>query len=109
MAATWTIRKLNYLNNDPSGHEKVVDEVYFAVTDDNALPFPSPIGRYEGSVSLRPLDLSSFTEWDNLTEAQVLNWVTSVLGAQAMTDLETGIAADIAAQGHPREGRGVPW
>lgn len=109
MAATWTIRKLNYRNDDPSGLAKVVDEIYFTVTDDDALPFPSPIGRHEGSCSLRPLDLSNFTAWESLTSEQCLAWIESVMSAEARADIETGIAADVAAQGHPRQGHGVPW
>ena len=109
MAATWTIRKLKYRNDDPSGNDRVVDEIKFMVTDDDALPFPSPVGRYEGGVSLHPLDLSNFTDFDSLTEQQCLAWVTSVLGAQTVADIEDGIAADVAAQGHPRTGTGVPW
>ena len=109
MAATWTIRRLHYRNDDPSGHTKVVEEVYFTVTDDNALPSPSQVGHYDGSVSLRPLDLSNFIDFDSLTEQQCLTWVTQVLGAQTVADIESGIAADVAAQDQPREGRGVPW
>ena len=109
MAATWTIRKLQYRNDDPSGLAKVVDEIKFTVTNDDALPAPSVVGRFDGSVSLRPLDLSNFTDFDSLTEQQCLGWVTQVLGAQARADIETGIAADVAAQGHPRQGHGVPW
>jgi len=108
MAATWTITRLNYRNDEP-GYDQVVDEIMFRCEDENALPEPSNVGRYDGSVSLRPFDLSSFTAYDDLTEAQVMGWLESVLSAQARADIETGLAADVAAQGSPRQGRGVPW
>ena len=108
MAATWTIRSLQY-RNDVDGFDRVVEVVKFTATDEGALPFPSVVGRYEGGVRLRPWVLDPFTDFASLTEEQVLNWVFQVLGAQTVADIEDGIAADVAAQGHPRRGTGVPW
>lgn len=108
MAATWQVLNCHYIKN-LDGHTNVVDEVYFLVTAANAPPHPSLIGRFPGSVSLRPLDLDPFTEWENLTEAEVLGWVQGILGPARVTGLEAQVAGSVAEDANPTQGEGLPW
>ena len=108
MAATWQVLNCHYLNS-LEGHSMVVDEVYFLVTAANAPPHPSLIGRFPGSVSLRPLDLDPFTEWDNLTEEQVLGWVQSTLEPERVIAIEVQVEQSVAEDANPTQGDGLPW
>jgi len=108
MAATWQVLNCHYLNNF-DGHANVVDEVYFLVTAANAPPHPSLIGRFPGSVSLRPLDLDPFTEWNNLTEEQVLGWIQSTLGPGRVIAIEAQVAQSVSEDANPTQGEGLPW
>jgi len=108
MAATWSVSSCHFLN-EFEGHEQVVDEVYYVVTSANAPPQPSVVGRHAASVSLRPLDLDPFTEWNNLTEEQVLGWIQSTLGPERVTAIEAQVAQSVSEDANPTQGEGLPW
>jgi hypothetical protein len=108
MAATWSVSSCHYLN-EFEGHEQVVDEVYYVVTAANAPPQPSVVGRHAASVSLRPLSLDSFIDWDNLTPADVLGWVQVTLGPERVTAIEAQVEQSVAEDANPTQGEGLPW
>ena len=51
----------------------------------------------------------SLIPYDNLTEAQVIQWVKDSLGAEGVAAIDTALAANIADQKAPKVAVGVPW
>ena len=49
---------------------------------------------------------SDFIAYDDLTEADVLGWVQTIVG---QSDTEAALAAQIEADKTPTTGAGVPW
>jgi len=56
----------------------------------------SPTGDSYGVVSLDTEDLTSFTAFDSLTEADVTGWVETALGEEQVASIKTSIDAQIA-------------
>jgi hypothetical protein len=52
---------------------------------------------------------SDFVAYDKLTEAIVLGWVTTTLGTDEVSSIETKIKADIALINTPVTAVGKPW
>jgi hypothetical protein len=52
---------------------------------------------------------SDFVAYDKLTEATVLGWVTTTLGTDEVSSIETKIKADIALINTPVTAVGKPW
>ena len=98
----WTISELNRTLPDGmvyTAHWRVSD------TDGNAS------GSVYGTISFPAKDPSdpSFIPYDQLTEAQVLQWVFDAMGADTVAAHEANVAAQIAAQKNPTNAAGVPW
>ena len=54
-----------------------------------------------GTQSVDTSDLSSFTAFADLTSSDVQGWVEAAMGADAVTDLKSGLDAQIAAKINP--------
>jgi len=72
----WRITGTDSSNNDSEGNPQTAD-VY-------------------GSQSLDTSDLSSFTNWSSLDAAKVQSWVEAALTADKVTELKSGLDAEIA-------------
>ena len=55
-----------------------------------------------GSQGLNVSDLSSFTNWSSLDAAKVQGWVEASLTADTVTDMKSGLDAEIAAKITPK-------
>ena len=51
----------------------------------------------------------SYTPYDQLTEAQVVEWVKASLGEEGVAAVELALAANIAEQKAPKKATGTPW
>ena len=68
--------------------------------------------RHTGEVALatKPESLpSDFVAYDSLTSSTVLGWVTSSLGTDEVTAIETNLEAEVNEVITPTTGTGVPW
>ena len=72
----WRLTATDDANNDSDGNPQTAD-VY-------------------GSVGLDTSDLSSFTNWSSLDAAKVQGWVEAALTADKVTELKSGLDAQIA-------------
>jgi len=73
-------------------------------------PVVTHYGSSYGSCSYTPDHTAGgFTAYDSLTEADVIAWVKTTLGADMVADTEAGIAAQIADSKAPPTASGVPW
>ncbi len=90
MAATWNIASLDR-QVSMDGKSDVVVTVHWQVTDsettgsgDDAMTHR---GLIRGSVSLDISDLSSFTAYADITEANAIAWAKATLGADQVADI----------------------
>jgi hypothetical protein len=51
----------------------------------------------------------SYTPYDQLTQAQVVEWVKASLGEEGVAAVELALANNIAAQKNPPVATGTPW
>ena len=61
------------------------------------------------SVDIPIDDLSSFTDFDDITEAQAVQWAQDALGADEVAAVEARVAAELALIENPTSGSGTPW
>jgi len=67
--------------------------------------------RATGSVEfIKPESLpSDFVAYDSLTSSKVLGWVTTSLGTDQVTAIETDLEAEVTEAITPTTATGVPW
>ena len=65
--------------------------------------------RVYGSVGIPTEDLSNFTPYADITEAQALEWTKTALGAEEVASIEANVAAQLELLEDPVEGSGTPW
>jgi len=67
--------------------------------------------RMTGEVTFtKPSSLpSDFVAYDSLTSSTVLGWVTTSLGTDAVTSIETNLEAEVTEAITPTTATGVPW
>lgn len=71
----------------------------------------------DGDFSASTYSTVSFTEqpgqslvpYEDLTEAQVIQWVKDSLGEEGVAAIDTALANNIADQKAPKVAAGVPW
>ena len=71
----------------------------------------------DGDYSASTYSTVSFTEqpgqslipYEDLTEAQVIQWVKDSLGSEGLAAIDTALANNIADQKAPKVAAGVPW
>jgi len=105
MAITWSITQLDYaLSQD--GHTDVVNNSHWQCVDaDDA----GNQARSYGAVGIPTDDLSNFTPYADITEAQALQWTKDALGAEQVAAIEAGVAQQLSLIENPTEGSGTPW
>ena len=108
MAATWKIAACDRTVS-LGGKADVVTNVHWDVTDSETVSDVVHSGRLYGSVGIDTDDLSSFTAYADVTEANAIAWAKAALGSDEVTRLETDVAAQITASKTPVTGTGVPW
>ena len=105
MAATWSIVQLDY-DVSLDGETNVVTNIHWNCTDEDA---DGNHGRTYGSQGIPTDDLSDFTAYDDITEANAIAWLKSALGEDGVSDQEDSVAAQIAVLKTPVNGSGKPW
>jgi hypothetical protein len=64
-----------------------------------------------GSIGLPAKDPSdpTFVAYEDITEAQAIEWVKAVMGEEAVAALEANLDGQIEAQKHPIQASDIPW
>ena len=65
--------------------------------------------RVYGSVGIPTDDLSNFTSYADITEAQALQWTKDALGAEEVASIEANVADQLQLLENPTESSGTPW
>ena len=105
MAATWSIVQLDYTVSLDS-KTNVVTNIHWDCTDKDA---DGNAGRTYGSQGIPTDDLSDFTAYDDITEANAIAWVKAALGDDGVSAQEDAVASQIAVLQTPVNGSGKPW
>jgi hypothetical protein len=68
-------------------------------------------GSVYGTVTLPEKDPTdpSFVPFDQITEAQAIEWTKDAIGADTVAAHEAAVLAQIAAQQNPTSASGLPW
>ena len=66
-------------------------------------------GSSYGTVGLAEADSGSFTAYASITKDNAVAWAKAALGADRVTSIEAGIAAQITESKTPTKSTGVPW
>lgn len=62
-----------------------------------------------GSVGFGDPDPSNYTPYDQLTEAEVLQWVFDALGVDQVVTIQEGLYNQIQQKLNPTSASGTPW
>ena len=104
MSVTWSIVQMEYvLAQDDKTN--VVNQVHWPCIVADGEHF----ARAYGTVVVPTDDLSNFTEFADLTETQVVEWVKAELGDEKVTRIEEALASRVAEIITPTKGEGLPW
>ena len=108
MAVTWSVVSLDSTKTVGSLSD-VVTTVHWLATDSETVGEDTYTGSSYGSVGLAEADSSSFTAYADIKESDAVTWAKGALGADEVTKIETGIAAQITEAKTPTVTAGVPW
>ena len=108
MATTWKIAACDRTVS-LGGEADVITTVHWNVQDNETVDGVDHSGRQYGSVGIDTDDLSSFTAYADVTEANAIEWAKAALGSDEVTRLETDVAAQVTLSKTPVTASGVPW
>jgi len=112
MAITWTISQTEYVLAEDNLTNVInlvhwrVDESETVGTGDDAVTYTA--SSY-GTQSLAAPDPDNYTDYDQVTEAECINWCQSEMGEDQVKSIEDNLTANIELQKNPVDGHGVPW
>lgn len=110
MQITWKIINLEWIE-EVAGNQKVVTNVHYWV---DAVDTDGNMGYSWGNIQLNISNLTNFTDFSTLTEAQCIEWVKTEINnqsdGQGVQAIETW-ATQMCQQQDPmrKRGFGVPW
>jgi len=108
MAATWKVVACDRTVS-LGGEADVITNVHWEVTDEETVGSDVHYGRQYGSQAIGTDDLSSFTAYASVTEANAIAWAKDAMGADQVTASEDNVASQITLSKTPVTGTGVPW
>ena len=108
MAVTWDIAELEAIKTVGS-LSNVVTTVHWTARDSETVSGVEHYGYNFGSISLADPDSESFTAYADITKDNAIAWAKAALGSDKVTEIETGIAAQITMSKTPTTISGVPW
>ena len=106
MAVVWSVNTLEYSNDGDKG----VSVVHWRAADSEVVGEITHSGSIQGTRKFTP-DPSdgSYAAYATLSEATVIGWVKTSFGADTVTEIEAGIAAQITRSKTPPTLSGIPW
>lgn len=102
----WSIANLE--RKLPDGDTPPEGQVYTAHWTVSLEDQGETAGAY-GSVGFSDPDPSDYTPFDEITEAQAINWVKAALGDEQVASIEADLAEQIEQKLNPTSASGVPW
>lgn len=105
MEITWSIVQLDYALSEGE-HSNVVNHSHWQCIAEDA---DGNQGQVYNSVDISTDDLSSFTPYADITEAQAVQWTKNALGSDMVAAIEANAAEQLQIIKNPTEGSGTPW
>lgn len=105
MEITWSIIQLDYALSEGE-HSNVVNHSHWQCIAEDA---DGNQGRVYNSIEIPTDDLSSFTPYADITEAQAIQWTKDALGSDTVAEMEARAAEELQIVKNPTEGSGTPW
>ena len=62
-----------------------------------------------GTQSLGAPDPDNYTDYDQVTEVECINWCKAEMGEEQVQSILDSVAANIELQKNPVDGHGTPW
>ena len=103
MAATWTITNTEYQLKSDHGNN-LITTLHWECTDQDG----DHHGRSYGSIGI-PEPSGDFIPYDDITEANCINWLKAIMGEDQVKETEDNVASMIATSKAPVTGSGKPW
>ena len=105
MSYAWKVAALDYAVSQ-DGLSNVVTTVHWTCSkeDENGNS-----GYAYGSHGLPEPDPNNFVEWDSLDEFTAVSWVVNAMGEDQVSNIQSGVDAQIAEKANPTHGSGLPW
>lgn len=94
MAVTWDVVSLDTIETVGS-LSNVAITAHWTATDSETVSSVEHIGYAFGAVQLPKADSGSFTSFEEITPDNAISWAKAALGADKVTEIETGIATQI--------------
>ena len=111
--ATWKIKTMERNLSDGGvtvAHWTAYEEEVVEIDPDPEISAVAYAAMRYGTCNFNPdPSAADFIAYDALTEATVLGWVHSYIGADKKTAIETALTAEVAEQKTPTKGKGMPW
>ena len=105
MAITWSIVQLDYALSLDGQTDVVKNSHWQCIDSDNQ----GNKARVHGSVAIPTDDLSNFTPYADITEAEALQWTKDALGSEEVASIEANVTSQLNVIENPTEGSGTPW
>jgi hypothetical protein len=100
MAVTWKVKSVEYTKS-LGGKTNVVTVAHWMASDGSSTE--------SGSADLDTSDLSSYLEYDDLTQSKLLEWTKATIGDDAVAAVETKIASKVSASDSAATAIGRSW
>ena len=104
MAVTWSVQLEG--SKTVGSLSDVVYAIHWEAFDSETVSGVFHEGRRYGCVNLAEPDSSNFTALGSITNATAIAWVKAALGSEKVTEIETGIAAQITESKTPTKFEG---
>jgi len=102
---TWEISGFK-VNPELNGQKNIVTSVLYRVSATNGNIYLAQ----NLSVDVPYIDSESFTEFEQLNESQVVQWVKDALGNEGVLNIQSELDAKIASLAAPKElSMPIPW
>ena len=105
MSVTYTIGTLERNTSDDG-----VIVAHWRASDSEVVGEDTHSGSSYGTCGFTPdATADGYTAYEDITEAQAIEWVKASMGEEAVTGVEDSIAAQIAEKKAPAVSVGTPW
>lgn len=94
MSVTFTMDISNAKSTDMNGMNNIIKEVRFSLTGTDGI---NTVTNFF-AVTLDNPTTENFTEFENLTRDQILQWVTDKVGEDQINSLKTGITSELSSK-----------
>ena len=106
--ATWHIVQTEYVLAEDD-LTNVINLVHWRVEESETVGEETYTASSYGTQGIGSPDPDNYIAYDQVTEAECINWCKSEMGSEQVTSNEDSLAANIALQKNPIDGHGTPW